>query len=105
MIQEIDYKDVIELGFKRHETVIDNNFFNEYGFNWFLVILKINNQIYFDWDCNTRHVKMVRVDKDQTIKGTIQVQNLAHLVELLCFWGKFDPLKHLLIESKCILSK
>lgn len=101
MIQEIDYKDVIELGFKRHETVIDNNFFNEYGFNWFLVMLKINNSIYFDWDCNTRTVKMLRVDKEQTILGRIEVQDLKHLVELLTFFGKIDPKKHIDIIAKC----
>ena len=101
MIREINYSDVIKLGFKREQPIIDSIFFNEYGYYWFLVILKINNQIYFDWDCNTRHVKMVRVDKDQTIKGTIEVENLKHLVKLLDFFGKIDPQKHIDIIAKC----
>ena len=44
---------------------------------------------------------MIRVDKEQTIKGVIEVQDLKHLVELLTFFGKIDPKKHIDIIAKC----
>lgn len=103
-MREINYSDVIKLGFTR-QAQNDNVFFNQYGFGYFIVSLKINNQIYFDWDCNNRTVKMIRVDKEQSIKGTIEVQDLKHLVELLTFFGKIDPQKHIDIINKCGLIK
>ena len=99
-MREINYSDVIKLGFTRQD-LNDNVFFNQYGFCYFIVSLKINNQIYFDWDCNDRTVKLTRVDKEQTIKGVIEVQDLNHLVELLTFFGKIDPQKHIDIIAKC----
>ena len=103
-MREIIYADVIKLGFKRQD-VNDNVFFRQFGYGYFIVSLKINNQIYFDWDCNDRTVKMIRVDKEQTIKGVIEVQDLKHLVELLTFFGKIDPQKHIDIINKCGLIK
>ena len=103
-MREINYSDVIKLGFTR-QAQNDNVFFNQYGFGYFIVSLKINNQIYFDWDCNNRTVKMIRVDKEQSVKGTIEVQDLKHLVELLTFFGKIDPQKHIDIINKCGLIK
>ena len=103
-MREINYSDVIKLGFTRQD-LNDNVFFNQYGFGYFIVSLKINDQIYFDWDCNYRIVKMIRVDKEQTIKGVIEVQDLKHLVELLTFFGKIDPQKHIDIINKCGLIK
>ena len=99
-MREINYSDVIKLGFTRQD-LNDNVFFNQYGFGYFIVSLKINNQIYFDWDCNYRIVKMIRVDNEQSIKGVIEVQDLKHLVELLTFFGKIDPQKHIDIIAKC----
>lgn len=99
-MREIIYADVIKLGFKRQD-VNDNVFFRQFGYGYFIVSLKINNQIYFDWDCNDRTVKLTRVDKEQTIKGTIEVENLKHLVKLLDFFGKIDPKKHIDIIAKC----
>ena len=103
-MREINYSDVIKLGFTRQDQN-DNVFFNQYGFGYFIVFLKINNQIYFDWDCNDRTVKLTRVNKEQTIKGVIEVQDLKHLVELLTFFGKIDPQKHIDIINKCGLIK
>ena len=103
-MREINYSDVIKLGFKRQD-VNDNVFLSQFGYGYFIVTLKISNQIYFDWDCNDRTVKLIRVDKEQSIKGTIEVENLKHLVELLTFFGKIDPQKHIDIINKCGLIK
>jgi hypothetical protein len=86
-MREINYSDVIKLGFTRQDQN-DNVFFNQYGFGYFIVSLKINNQLCLNWDCNDRTVKLVRVDKEQIIKGAIEVQDLKHLVELLTFLAK-----------------
>lgn len=99
-MREINYSDVIKLGFKRQD-VNDNVFFRQFGYGYFIVTLKISNQIYFDWDCNDRTVKLIRVDNQQNIKGIIEVENLKHLVKLLDFFGKIDPKKHIDIINKC----
>ena len=84
-MRDINYSDVIKLGFKRQD-VNDNVFFRQFGYGYFIVTLKISNYIYFDWDCNDRTVKLIRVDNQQNIKGTIEVENLKHLVKLLDFF-------------------
>lgn len=103
-MRDINYSDVIKLGFTRQDQN-DNVFFSQFGYGYFIVTLKISNQIYFDWDCNDRTVNMIRVDNQQSIKGTIEVENLKHLVKLLDFFGKIDPQKHIDIINKCGLIK
>ena len=92
-MRQISYCDVIELGFKR-EDCADSVFFKHYGYNYFIVSLKINNHISLYWDCNDRTVDMYRIDKEQNIVGTIKILSLNHLVEILLFFGKINNKKH-----------
>lgn len=43
--------------------------------------------------------------KKVNLKRRIKVQDLKHLVELLTFFGKIDPQKHVDIINKCGLIK
>lgn len=53
---EINYKDLIDLGFKRIECK-DEIFFNKYGFKYFFLSYN-NGSIGFNWGAITREVAM-----------------------------------------------
>jgi hypothetical protein len=85
MIQEsINYSKVIDLGFKRKD-LDDNVFFNQYGFGWFIVTLKLKKGIKAEWDCNTRTVEIVNYEGHDVI-GRMPVENLEHLKEIIEFF-------------------
>lgn len=77
-MEEINYQDVIDLGFKREDHSC-HGFFQEYGFTWFLVTLKLTKYIYMDWDCNTRKVTINKIDKEHTILSSIGLENLEEV--------------------------
>lgn len=79
------YKDVINKGFVRQDQN-DSVFFDQNGYNWFLVTLQLRKNIYLDWECTTHEVELIRIDKDATIKGRIQIKSEEHLVELIDFF-------------------
>jgi hypothetical protein len=83
--EKINYQDVIDLGFKRSDES-DNIFFKQNGFDWFLVTRNLTKRIYLDWDCETHLVQMIRVDKEQTIKGRIYIKNLEEVERVIRFF-------------------
>ena len=90
--QPINYKDVIALGFLRQQET-DHVFFNQYGFDWFIVDMKLQKGLRASWDCNSRLVELIRYDKEQTILGRMPIKDLEHLKETLAFYGKYTPPK------------
>jgi len=83
---KIDYKTVIDLGFEREDQT-DSVFYNEHGFNWFIVTKKLlSKKIKLDWDCNTHEVKMIRLDKKKNIIGTLYVETLNELECIINFF-------------------
>lgn len=88
----MNYKDVIDRGFKRKD-MDDHIYFDEKGYNWFLVektMLKTRKEkIYLEWDCDTHEVFQVRMNrKNGNILGKLLVRNLESLDAVLKFWGK-----------------
>ena len=86
-METINYSEVKELGFVREE-INDDVFFNQYGFDYFLMTKKVTKKIILDWDCNTRLVKLIRVDKQGNIKGTLPINSLAHLKNIIGFFAE-----------------
>ena len=82
---EIDYKIVIDLGFKR-ENQTDNVFYIEYGFNYFIVTKKLTKRIYLDWDCNTRTIRLKRIDKNHNIVGCLNIESSQELEDIINFF-------------------
>src|SRR5690554_6700576 len=91
MIQcQIKYKDVMDLGFKRKDLGDDEIFFNKFGFNWFIVTLKLKKGIKAEWNCETRKVELVNYEGHNVI-GRMPVENLEHLKEIIEFFkGKIE---------------
>jgi hypothetical protein len=89
MQEKINYKDVIALGFERDEQS-DDIFFNQYGFPYSIVSMKLAKNIISSWDCVDRTVKIDRLSKEQDILGTILCKNLSEVKEYLKFYGKYE---------------
>lgn len=86
MIQhQINYKEVIDLGFKRKDLGNDSVFFNQYGFEWFIVIMKLKKGIYAEWDCTTKEVELVHYEKENVI-GRMPIVDLEHLKKMITFF-------------------
>jgi hypothetical protein len=60
------YNQLIKRGFKR-TNCNDSVFFEEYGFEYFLLQKKLNSYCYFDWDINTNKVFIIKHDKSHNI--------------------------------------
>ena len=83
---KIDYKTVIDLGFEREDQT-DSVFYNEHGFNWFIVTKKLlSKKIKLDWDCNTRTVTLKRIDKNHNIVGSLDIESLEELKNIIDFF-------------------
>jgi hypothetical protein len=85
MQEQISYKDVENLGFKREEQN-DDAFFNHYGFNYYLMTKKLDKKITAEWDINERTVRIIRCNKEGDILGQIDVANLEELKKFIDFF-------------------
>ena len=82
---DIYYDDVMSLKFKRIDSR-DSVFFNQYGFEWFIVEKKLNKRTYLDWNCVTNKVQLVRTDKEGYIIGKVNIRTLSQLKEVITFY-------------------
>lgn len=87
--EEIDYADVIELGFKV-KYLEDKVFFNQRGYNYFSVTKKLTKWIYLDWDLEDRLVHIYR-HKKGFHENKKPIYNLRHLKEIINFFIEKDP--------------
>lgn len=85
-IEEINYGDCLDLGFKRTELE-DNVFIHQYGYNWFIFEKRITKQLYFSWDCCTRTVELVKCRK-KNIYARLPIHNLLELKNMIDFFTK-----------------
>ena len=63
---KFDYKDLLNNGFKR-EDCNDSVFFDQYGFDCFILSKTLNKYAYFDWDILTQRLAIIKQDKEHTI--------------------------------------
>ena len=85
--QEIEYCEIMALGFKVEETS-DSVFFNQYGYEYKIFTFSLTNLVYIDWDQVTRTCKMIRLKDRKTcdIVGCIPINDLQHLKEMIEFF-------------------
>lgn len=88
--QEIDYKDIIRLGFTENEDTNDKVYFNKYGFEYVIITKQLTKDIYIDWPKETRLCEMVRTDSEGYIESTMPIRDLEHLEVLIDFFGSYD---------------
>ena len=84
-METINYSKVKELGFAREE-INDDIFFNQYGFGYFIMTKEVAKKTILEWDCNTRMVRLIRVDKKGNIKGTLPINSLEYLKYIIDFF-------------------
>ena len=86
-MKEINYKDIIDLGFK--ETFHDDNvYFNQYGYQYSIVELKLTKYIYIDWEKSSRICSLIRINNKEecSIQAKYIIQNLEELKNIIKFF-------------------
>ena len=61
--EEIAYKCLLDKGFKRKNLGSDKVFFNEFGYEWFILSKKLAKNWFMNWDPSTRKVELLKEDK------------------------------------------
>lgn len=84
--QEINYQDVIDLGFKRGE-MNDSVHQKQYGYDDFWVERKLGKRHTASWENKTRYARVTRHDKGGYIVYTWLVRDLEELKALLALLG------------------
>lgn len=86
--EKINYGVIMALGFEE-ETISDNVFFNEYGFDYTHITLKLTKKIYLDWAKETQLCELIRMTKPKTgdIGKRMPIKNLEHLKEIINFFS------------------
>jgi hypothetical protein len=98
--KKINYKDVIDRGFKRIPES-DKIFFNENGYDWFIVEKKLTKGFSLDWDCKTHFITLIRANKESEIKGRIFLTgDLEELDRVIKFFTGDVPDREEDIESE-----
>jgi hypothetical protein len=85
MENQFTYKEVIDLGFVR-EDLGDSVFFDQNGYDWFVVTMKLDKGIQLEWDCETHTVTLNRYNKKYDRLGKIDVPNLFTLKSIINFY-------------------
>ncbi len=87
MQEKITYKNIMNCGFK--EIFEDDHlYFEEYGFDYTRIELKLTDTIYLDWEKHNQFCELIRVDKEETmnIMSKMKINNLNHLIEIINFF-------------------
>lgn len=83
----IRYKDVIDLGFKRQDEH-DSVFFDDNGYDWFIVTKKVFKRMYLDWDCEEHTVTLYHEDKDHNVEPIETMCTIEEVRKILRIFGK-----------------
>ncbi len=79
------YKDLIDLGFKRHDM---GDGFDISGYEDFYLHLEVNKIITFEWEVETcNEVRMIRYNKEN-IKNVIVLEDMESLKMMINFFKK-----------------
>ena len=64
----------------------DSVYFDQYGFKYAIVELKLNKKLYLDWAKETQICSLIRLDKYESIKARKVVSSLEELKEIIKFF-------------------
>ncbi len=85
MENKIKYKDIIDLGFKE-ESVYDQAYFNQYGYDYVIITKKLSKRITLEWAKETQVCEMVRYDSDGFVKGRLVINNVKSIKGIIEFY-------------------
>src|SRR5690554_707761 len=77
--QEIDYIDIVELGFKIEECQ-DNVWMMAYGYPYKVITKKLNEHHHLHWEQNTRLCYLWKTDEEGTILTKHPIENYQDLI-------------------------
>jgi hypothetical protein len=79
---------MIDLGFKR-EDISNEVHYDQHGYRWFIVEMKLAKGIYLRWDPDTREVELVRWEpKKGNILGRMPMFSIEEIKEMIEFYKK-----------------
>lgn len=81
LITEIDYQDIVSLGFKKMESK-DDIWEAEYGYPYFIMVLKLDSDRWqFDWTPDDRKVALSK--NYVPMKKNLTLEEIEWFIELL----------------------
>lgn len=85
MQETIDYKEIMNLGFKRFDFD-DTVFFDQNGYHYFWCDLKLHKKIVAHWECENKTVVLRRMGKNGDILSELPVRNIDELERYINFF-------------------
>lgn len=82
---EINYKTIMDLGFEE-EFCSDSVYFDEYGFEYSIISLKLAKHIYLEWSKESRTCEIMRIDKDYNVIRRKKISGEKELKEIVDFF-------------------
>jgi len=89
MTQErIKYSEIKALNFKE-TSIEDTVYFNEFGYEYVIIELRLTPKIYLSWEKSTQMCEIVRIDnkRDCNILNRKPIKNLIMLREVVDFYN------------------
>ena len=86
-MRNINYQDLIDLGFKRTDYN-DNVVFKETGYHPFILSKKLSKGISLEYKQDSGNVIMQRLDEEQRVKGHIRCDDISEVKMYITFFGK-----------------
>ena len=86
MAEQVRYKTLIDLGFKRFEGN-DTVWFNQYGYEWFWLELKLTKRIHVFWCPEDKKLILRRTNKKDDILAKHTIKSLKELKSCIQFFS------------------
>jgi len=86
--EQIDYSEIIDLGFDEEIVGSDKAFFRKHGFGYTIITLTLTKKIYIDWEKETKLCQLIRMNsaKKADIMARMPIRNYEHLMEIIGFY-------------------
>lgn len=87
--QKIEYGAIMALGF---EEIIESDsvYFDQHGFEYSIIQLKLSKNIYLEWDKATKLACIIRTKKKKNIVARRGINTLEELKAIIGFYTKED---------------
>ena len=84
----VDYKDILALGFKELIEESDSIYFDQHGFYYSIISLKLARRVYLYWDKATGFVKLTTLGKDHSVISNVPLYDLNAVKTVMSAYSK-----------------
>jgi len=88
----IYYEQIKELGFERYDYH-DNVVWKKTGHHPFHMTKKADKNVVIYWYSSEDPLEVLRLDKEENVKGRLSIQSMKQLIDLLIFYGFREEVK------------